>query len=69
MKLVPEAKRWYRMFSQQSILASIAIQGTWASLDDDLKASIPGTWVAGITVAVLTLGFIGRFIDQPKVHE
>lgn len=69
MKLVPEAKRWYRMFSQQSILASIAIQGTWATLPDDLKATVPSTWVTYITVAILALGFIGRLIGQPKVHE
>lgn len=69
MKLVPEAKRWYRMFSQQAFAAAIAIQVTWASLAAEMKASIPELWVQVMTVVILALGFFGRLVDQPKVHE
>lgn len=68
-KLIPEAKRWYRMFSLQSMSISVALLGSWGALPDDLKAVIPIEWVIVIAITILVLGMFGRLIPQKKVHE
>lgn len=69
MKLVPEARNWWRMFSVQSMIAAGAIQSAWIALPVELQQNIPDSWVRIATVAIIVLGVIGRLVDQPKVHE
>lgn len=69
MGLIPNWRRSWRMFSQQSLATALALQGAWLSIGDDLKASIPAEWVTYITMAILVLGFVGRLIKQPKVEQ
>ena len=69
MKLIPEAKKWWRMFSVQAMLAAGAIQGAYIALPADMQAFIPDNWMRILTFAVLGLGAVGRLIEQPKVHE
>ena len=69
MKLIPEAKKWWRMFSVQAMLAAGAIQGAYIALPADMQALIPDNWMRIITFAVLGLGAVGRLIEQPKVRE
>ena len=68
MKLIPEWKRCFRMFSVQSMWLAVAIQTTWIGLPADMREAIPQPWVVALTVVVLVLGFIGRLVDQPKVR-
>lgn len=69
MKLIPEAKNWWRMFSVQAMLAAGTIQGVWLALPDDLRASVPDSWLRVATIALLIAGVVGRLVSQPKVHE
>ena len=69
MKLIPEAKKWWRMFSVQAMLAAGAIQGAYIALPADMQALIPDNWMRIITFAVLGLGAVGRLIEQPKVSQ
>lgn len=49
-------------------LASI-IQGAWLGIPEDMKMSIPGSWVTAVAVLLGVLGLIGRFIDQPFIRK
>lgn len=69
MNLIPEAKNWWRMFSVQAMLAAGTIQGVWLALPDDLRASVPDSWLRVATIALLLAGVAGRVVSQPKVHE
>ena len=64
MKLVPNARRAWKWFSVQAMVASAAIQGSWLALPADLKAVVPEGGVMAAAVGVLILGVIGRLVDQ-----
>ena len=69
MKLIPEARNWWRMFSQQAFIAAGALQGAWLMLAPEQKASVPEVYVTVLTICVVALGFLGRLIDQPSVNK
>jgi len=64
LKLVDDWRRGRRWISVNCMAAVAAIQGTWMLMPDDLKAGIPAGWMSGVSMAVLVLGTIGRFIKQ-----
>lgn len=68
VKLIPEARNWWRMFSQWAFIVAGALQGAWMYLDESQRALMPDNAVNVITGAVVVLGFIGRLVDQPKVR-
>ena len=51
-----------------AMAGAVAVQGTWAAMPDDLKAGIPSGWVTAVSIAVLVLGAVGRFIKQGSSH-
>ena len=57
------------MFSQWAFVAAGALQGAWLYLDEAQRQTLPDEAVNVITGTVVALGFIGRLIDQPKVHD
>ena len=64
MKLVPDAKNWWRWFSVQAMALATAMQGAWLFVPADLRAGVPD-WVAQIIMIVLLLaGVFGRVVDQ-----
>lgn len=64
MKLVENAKNAWRWFSVQSMVLAGAIQGAWLFVPDDLRASVPQTWLQGITLALMVFGVAGRLVKQ-----
>jgi hypothetical protein len=62
--LIKEWKRAWRWFSVQAMVLSLALQGAWAALPDDLKSRIPAWLVAAVSVALLLLGIAGRLVRQ-----
>lgn len=67
MRLIDDARRWWRMLSMQAMGAAVALQGAWQAAPDDMKASVPHSWVSWATMALLVLGMVGRLVDQtPK---
>lgn len=68
MKLIPEWRKAWRMFSVQSMAVAAAIQGAWPMVPDDLKANLPQALVNWVSVALLVLGIAGRLVDQPKAR-
>lgn len=69
MKLVENAKNWYKMFSIQAQLAAGSILGSWSLIPEDLKQNLPQNVVIGVAVGLLVLGVIGRLIKQDNVES
>ena len=68
MKLIPEARRAWRMFSVQAQALALALLGAWQAVPDDIKTTLPpslGYWVA---MGLMVLGIAGRLIQQPTVR-
>jgi len=69
MKLIPEAKKAWRMFSVQANAINVAILGAWQALPDDFKATFPPHFIYWLAIGLLLAGTFGRLIDQPSVRE
>lgn len=68
MKLIPNWRRAWRMFSVQAMTAATAILGAWQAFPPDLKDALPEAWVHGSAMALLVLGIVGRLIAQPATQ-
>ena len=69
MKLIPEARRAWRMFSVQAQALALALLGSWQAIPEDLKAKLPQSLVYWVAMGLMVLGIVGRLIHQPKVQE
>jgi len=69
VKLIPEWKRCLRMFSVQAMILAGAMQGAWASLPDEMKATVSDDWLRYGTIALMVLGVIGRLVAQSSIDE
>lgn len=69
MKLIPEAKRWWRMFSIQAQAVALAVLGAWQVMPAELQDKVPPVVVFAVAMVLLVAGIAGRLIDQPKVRE
>ena len=65
LELVEDARSAWRWISVQAMAAALAVQGAWASVPEDMKASIPASYVQWLTLALLALGIGGRLVKQP----
>lgn len=66
MRLIPNWKRAWRMFSVQAMTLAGSIQAAWALFPEDLKATLPTNLVHWASVALLVAGIVGRMVDQPR---
>jgi len=69
MRLIPEARRAWRMFSVQAQALALALLGAWQAMPEDLKATLPPALVYWVAMGLMVAGIAGRLIDQPKVRE
>ena len=69
MKLVDNAKSWYKMFSIQAQIAAGSILGSWSLIPEDLKQNLPQNIVIGIAVGLLVLGVVGRLVQQNSLND
>ncbi len=69
MKLVDNAKSWYKMFSVQAQIAAGSILGSWSLIPEDLKQNLPQNVVIGVALVLLVLGVIGRLIKQENIND
>lgn len=69
MKLIPNWRKAWRMFSVQAQAGALTTIGAWQALPDDLRAAIPQAVALGIAGVLLVAGIAGRLIDQPKTKE
>lgn len=64
--IVDDVKHAWRWFSVQMMALSLAIQGAWAVLGDDIKTYIPHFVAQGVSMLLLFLGIGGRMVKQNK---
>jgi hypothetical protein len=64
MKFIENVASSWKFFSMQAMAAATTLQGLWMLLPDDLKSSVPPSFVQWLTLAILALGMIGRTIKQ-----
>lgn len=69
MKLVDDVRGAWRWISVQAMAAAVALQGAWQAAPEDMRASIPHEWVSWATMALLTLGIVGRLVKQAPKDE
>jgi len=68
MKLIPNWKKAWRMFSVQAQAIAMSILGTWVSIPDDWKAMFDQKLVFGLAMACLVFGIVGRVVVQPTTQ-
>lgn len=64
MKLVDDVRKAWGWFSVQAMASAVALQGGWLMLPDDLRSIVPDNVVRGVTIAILSLGIVGRLVKQ-----
>jgi hypothetical protein len=69
MRLIPNYRKAWRMFSVQAQAVAVAVIGAWQVIPDDIRAIVPPEMAGGLLALLLVLGIAGRLIDQPKVRE
>lgn len=67
MKLIEGWKSAYRFISVQAMVLAGAIQGAWLFIPDDLRSTIPQSWLQGITITLMVMGVAGRLVKQKEV--
>lgn len=66
IRIVHNWRNCYKWVSLHCMTFAGSISGTWLLIPDDLRQSIPQKWLAGITIALMILGVVGRFVNQTK---
>ena len=69
MKLVDNAKSWYKMFSMQANALNVSFLATWGLLPPRFQEVLPVGAVIAIAVGLLVLGVIGRLVKQDSVEN
>lgn len=69
MKIIPQWRRAWRMFSVQAMAAAGVLQVAWETHPEAIKAVVPASWVPWITVCVLLFGIAGRLVAQKGVIQ
>ena len=64
MRFVENAKQSWKWFSMQAMALAGALQGTWVTIPEDLKAQVPANAVHYITLALVAAGIVGRLVKQ-----
>lgn len=69
MKLVDNAKSWYKMFSMQANALNVSFLATWSLLPPKFQEILPVPVVIGVAVSLLILGTVGRLVKQNNVDD
>ena len=69
MKLVDNAKHWYKMFSLQANIINTSFLSAWALIPEKFQSVLPTPALIGIAVGLLVLGTVGRLVKQENVKE
>lgn len=64
MKLVADWKQAWKWISVNCMVIAAAIQGAWLYIPEDMKTSVPQSWVHVLTIGLLIAGVAGRVVQQ-----
>lgn len=68
MKLIPQWRRAWRMYSAQALAAAAALPVIWMELPPEIKAMVPPELTKWIIPLVALAGLMGRLIDQGEAE-
>lgn len=66
MKLIPNAKSSWRLYSQQAFVLVAIIQGVWIGLTPEQQAIVPDNLVNIATLIAAAIGVVARLIVQEE---
>lgn len=69
MKLIPEWRKCWRMYSFWGALVATAILEGWTYMPEDIKAMMPDDMRMRVTGLVVVATFVFRLIKQPSIHD
>jgi hypothetical protein len=69
VKLIDNAKQWYKMFSIQANALNVSFLATWSLLPPKFQEVLPIPVVIGIAVSLLVLGTFGRLVAQRSIEK
>lgn len=64
MKLVDNARQFYRWYSTWVVVLSSALMGAWPLIPAELKAALPDWFVSGFAVATVVAFVAARVVKQ-----
>lgn len=64
MRLIPNYRKAWRMFSVQAQALALAVVAAWQAVPDDIRASVPDWGLWALLAVILGGGIVGRLIDQ-----
>lgn len=64
MRLIPNYRKAWRMFSVQAQALALTVVGAWQAVPDDIRASVPDWGLWALLAVILGGGIVGRLIDQ-----
>lgn len=68
MKLVDDARNWWRWHSTWIAAVMAALPLAWSELPDDLKAYIPEAWGPWIASGMFVVFMVGRLRKQTETE-
>jgi hypothetical protein len=69
VKLIPNWRNAWRMFSMQALTVAATMQAVWLELPAEVKAELPQGLVHYLTLAALVVAAVGRVVKQSEVHQ
>lgn len=67
MKLIDNARAWWKMFSMQAYALALAMLGAWQALPPAWQALVPTSYLMPAVMVVLLAGAVGRLVKQDGV--
>lgn len=67
MRLIEQARAWYKMFSMQAMIAGGVLVSAWLMLPPEWQAAIGVKPIAYAALTCFVLGGLGRLIKQDSV--
>lgn len=64
MRIIPEWRRAWRMFSVQALAVIAGLPLLWTQIPQEYKDAIPDEWKPHILTGIAVAGLIGRLVKQ-----
>jgi hypothetical protein len=64
MEFIPNAGKAWRMWSVQIMAIIAVVQGIWTQLPEDIRASLPASFIQWLTAGLTVAGIAARVVQQ-----
>lgn len=67
LEIIPDWRHAWKWVSVNCMALTLAIDGSWLAIPQDMRDHLPNHIASLITVALMALGILGRFVKQTPV--